>query len=96
MEEAQFACRPAGRKGKKKALFRGFAVAHPRLPTYVGTGPPGLGAHARKPFAPGRSLRQGVLCAREEGVPLIAITAQRRSEVIYPAKSGVFQGLGLG
>lgn len=39
------------------------------------------------------NLMPGVLCAREEGVPLIAITAQRRSEVIYPAKSGVFQGL---
>jgi len=39
------------------------------------------------------NLMPGVLCAKEEGVPLIAITAQRRSEVIYPAKPGVFQGL---
>ena len=39
------------------------------------------------------NLMPGILCAKEEGVPVIAITAQRRSEVIYPAKSGVFQGL---
>jgi acetolactate synthase-1/2/3 large subunit len=39
------------------------------------------------------NLMPGILCAKEEGVPIIAITAQRRSEVIYPAKSGVFQGL---
>jgi len=35
----------------------------------------------------------GIICAREEGVPVIAITAQRRVEVIYPARSGVYQGL---
>jgi acetolactate synthase-1/2/3 large subunit len=39
------------------------------------------------------NLMPGILCAKEEGVPMIAITAQRRSDVIYPAKSGVFQGL---
>lgn len=39
------------------------------------------------------NLVPGIICAKEEGVPIIAITAQRRSEVIYPAKSGVFQGL---
>jgi acetolactate synthase-1/2/3 large subunit len=39
------------------------------------------------------NLMPGVLCAKEEGVPMIAITAQRRSDVIYPARSGVFQGL---
>jgi len=39
------------------------------------------------------NLIPGIICAREEGVPVIAITAQRRAEVIYPAKSGVFQGL---
>ncbi len=39
------------------------------------------------------NLMPGILCAKEEGAPVIAITAQRRSEVIYPAKSGVFQGL---
>jgi acetolactate synthase-1/2/3 large subunit len=39
------------------------------------------------------NLLPGVLCAKEEGVPMIAITAQRRSDVIYPARSGVFQGL---
>lgn len=39
------------------------------------------------------NLVPGIICAKEEGVPLIAITAQRRSEVIYPARSGVFQGL---
>jgi len=39
------------------------------------------------------NLVPGIICAKEEGAPIIAITAQRRSEVIYPAKSGVFQGL---
>ncbi len=39
------------------------------------------------------NLIPGILCAKEEGAPVIAITAQRRSGVIYPAKSGVFQGL---
>jgi acetolactate synthase-1/2/3 large subunit len=39
------------------------------------------------------NLIPGIICAREEGVPVIAITAQRRSEVIYPAKPGTYQGL---
>lgn len=38
------------------------------------------------------NLVSGIICAREEGVPVIAITGQRRREVIYPSKPGVFQG----
>jgi len=39
------------------------------------------------------NLISGIICARAEGVPVIAITAQRRREVIYPTKIGVYQGL---
>ena len=39
------------------------------------------------------NLVSGIICAREEGVPVIAITGQRRVEVIYPSRSGVFQGI---
>ena len=39
------------------------------------------------------NLISGIICARAEGVPVIAITAQRRREVIYPSKIGVYQGL---
>ncbi|MCD6571198.1 MAG: thiamine pyrophosphate-binding protein [Deltaproteobacteria bacterium] len=39
------------------------------------------------------NLVSGIICAKEEGVPVIAITAQRRSGVIYPSRSGVYQGL---
>jgi acetolactate synthase I/II/III large subunit len=39
------------------------------------------------------NLISGIICARAEGVPVIAITAQRRKEVIYPTKTGVYQGL---
>ncbi len=38
------------------------------------------------------NLVSGIICAREEGVPVIAITGQRRREVIYPSWPGVFQG----
>ena len=34
----------------------------------------------------------GVICARAEGVPMIVITAQRRKEVVYPSRIGVYQG----
>jgi acetolactate synthase-1/2/3 large subunit len=39
------------------------------------------------------NLVSGIINAREEGVPVIAITAQRRSGVIYPAKPGTYQGI---
>ncbi len=38
------------------------------------------------------NLVSGIICAKEEGVPVVAITGQRRKEVIYPSKPGVFQG----
>ena len=34
----------------------------------------------------------GVICAQAEGAPMIVITAQRRKEVVYPSKIGVYQG----
>jgi acetolactate synthase-1/2/3 large subunit len=34
----------------------------------------------------------GVICAQAEGAPMIVITAQRRKEVVYPTKIGVYQG----
>jgi len=39
------------------------------------------------------NLVSGIICARSEGVPIIAITGARRKEVIYPAKTGVYQGM---
>lgn len=39
------------------------------------------------------NLVSGVICAREEGVPVVVITAQRRAGVVYPARSGVYQGV---
>lgn len=39
------------------------------------------------------NLVSGIICAKNEGVPVIAITAQRRLEVVYPSMSGVFQGM---
>jgi acetolactate synthase-1/2/3 large subunit len=39
------------------------------------------------------NLVSGIICAKAEGVPVIAITAQRRTGVIYPARSGVYQGM---
>jgi len=38
------------------------------------------------------NLISGVICAASEGVPVIAITAQRRREVVYPSRAGVYQG----
>ncbi|MBN1572704.1 MAG: thiamine pyrophosphate-binding protein [Deltaproteobacteria bacterium] len=38
------------------------------------------------------NLLSGMICAREEGVPVVAISSQCRQEVIYPCKPGVFQG----
>jgi len=38
------------------------------------------------------NLISGVICAAAEGVPVIAITAQRRREVVYPSRVGVYQG----
>ena len=38
------------------------------------------------------NLLAGVICAEAEGVPMIVITAQRRKEVVYPSRVGVFQG----
>lgn len=35
----------------------------------------------------------GLITAREEGIPVIAISAQVRSDIIYPFKSGGYQGL---
>ncbi len=39
------------------------------------------------------NLVSGIICAHAEGVPVVAVTAQRRKEVIYPARSGIYQGL---
>jgi len=39
------------------------------------------------------NLISGIICARAEGIPIIAISAQRRSGVVYPARSGVYQSL---
>ncbi len=39
------------------------------------------------------NLISGIICAMAEGVPIITLTAQRRSQVVYPAKVGVYQGL---
>lgn len=39
------------------------------------------------------NLASGLICAQAEGVPVIAIAAQRRAGVIYPARPGVYQGL---
>jgi acetolactate synthase-1/2/3 large subunit len=39
------------------------------------------------------NLVSGIICSMSEGVPVIAITAQRRSQVVYPARTGVYQAL---
>src|SRR5665213_2432666 len=38
------------------------------------------------------NLLPGVINARHEGVPLIAITAQHRLEIVYPSPPSTFQG----
>ncbi len=35
----------------------------------------------------------GIVCAREEGVPVIAISSQCRKGIVYPFKSGAYQGV---
>ena len=37
------------------------------------------------------NLIPGIICAQAEGVPLVAITAQRNRKVCYPSYTGVFQ-----
>ncbi len=45
-------------------------------------------------YGPGSAnMVGGLLCAREEGVPVIAISSQVQREIGYPFKSGVFQGV---
>jgi len=39
------------------------------------------------------NLVSGIICSMSEGVPVITITAQRRSQVVYPARAGVYQAL---
>jgi len=39
------------------------------------------------------NLLSGIICAKEEGVPVIAITGQCRQNAIYPFRSGILQGV---
>lgn len=44
-------------------------------------------------YGPGTAnMVSGLICAREEGVPVVAISSQVRSPIGYPFGSGVFQG----
>ena len=38
------------------------------------------------------NLLPGIITARHEGVPLVAITAQHRMELVYPSPPSTFQG----
>ena len=38
------------------------------------------------------NLVSGILCAQAEGVPMIVITGQRRKQVVYPSRVGIYQG----
>lgn len=38
------------------------------------------------------NMVSGIICAREEGVPVIAISSQRRQDVVYPSRMGIYQG----
>ena len=45
-------------------------------------------------YGPGTAnMVSGLICAREEGVPVVAISSQVRSPIGYPFRSGVFQGM---
>ncbi len=45
-------------------------------------------------YGPGTAnMVSGLICAREEGVPVVAISSQVRSPIAYPFTSGVFQGM---
>ena len=39
------------------------------------------------------NLLSGIICSMSEGVPVITITAQRRSQVVYPSRIGIYQAL---
>ncbi len=39
------------------------------------------------------NVLSGVICALAEGVPMLVVTAQRRAEVVYPSKPGIFQAM---
>ena len=39
------------------------------------------------------NVLSGVVCALAEGVPMLVVTAQRRADVVYPSKPGIFQGM---
>jgi len=45
-------------------------------------------------YGPGTAnLVSGLICSREEGVPVVAISSQARSELVYPFVSGAFQAV---
>ena len=39
------------------------------------------------------NVLSGVICALAEGVPMLVVTAQRRADVVYPSKPGIFQAM---
>ena len=39
------------------------------------------------------NVLSGVICALAEGVPMFVVTAQRRADVVYPSKPGIFQAM---
>ncbi|MBC7231564.1 MAG: thiamine pyrophosphate-binding protein [Actinobacteria bacterium] len=45
-------------------------------------------------YGPGTAnLVSGLICSREEGVPVVAISSQARSGIVYPFVSGAFQAV---
>jgi acetolactate synthase I/II/III large subunit len=45
-------------------------------------------------YGPGTAnMVSGLICAREEGVPVVAISSQARSGIVYPFVSGAFQAV---
>ena len=66
------------------------AGAHMAEGLYKATG--GVAAVLGNPGPGSANLLAGVITARHEGVPLVAITAQHRPAIVYPSPPSTFQG----
>jgi acetolactate synthase-1/2/3 large subunit len=66
------------------------AGAHMAEGLYKTTG--GVAAVLGNPGPGSANLLPGVITARHEGVPLVAITAQHRLDIVYPSPPSTFQG----
>jgi len=66
------------------------AAAHMAEGLYKTTG--GVAAVLGNPGPGSANLLPGIITARHEGVPLVAVTAQHRLGIVYPAPPSTFQG----